>query len=547
MNREKKKELNLDMCRKNSESKLKNNVTGDVKITLDAAKKDTPRRKARKRKSKKTTDSTNELASTKHKDTSTSGDRKSTESKTKTTAAKQSNTHVLEVKQKIKPAKKVKVTPSKKEEIKLRPSEIRYSQSSISKQFSDGTDIGQLLDDIYFGRCFASAIPQIEISKLKGKWVSADNRRLWVFKQLEILGKIDFINVKVSRKIYSGKLTSENGGKNVEIRGENPGGKLFPLINNVKTEKIEDSLNEECIVSAIESSQKRKRRGRRRTKINKKEQQNTDSNQNELVNSSNYSATNTSGINLCQEAREIENKKLHHSQDLSDEFNDLTFYDSDEWTDDDIPYTYHSDDNHTCTEYIQDNPWGECEKLLTMIQVENAFDEYSDRQSTLAQCGSVCSDSSDLSAYFDEVTTNVTNNDFSSKVFEIPRKENIPFSKSLFEDPSAETEVGISFDDLVPGHWNEWPDIPATPGFSYGQESYSDLCGNLNCSRCSRMIFYREIDKGYYYEPPCQYITAGYRSRQHSVFKKHSENDSVLTKISRGIETFSGFLKDIFR
>ncbi|XP_060599674.1 uncharacterized protein LOC132753251 [Ruditapes philippinarum] len=386
MNKEKKKELNLDMCRKNSESKLKNNVTGDVKneklVTLDAAKKDRPRRKAKKRKSKKTTDSTNELASTKHKDTSTSGDRKSTESKNKTTAAKQSNTHVLEEKQKIKPAKKVKVTPSKKEEIKFRPSEIRYSQSSISKQFSDGTDIGQLLDDIYFGRCFASDIPQIEILNLKGKWVSADNRRLWVFKQLEILGKIDFINVKVSRKIYSRKLTSENGGNNVEIRGENPGGKLYLLINNVKTEKIEDGLNEKCIVSAIESSQKRKRSA----KINKKEQQNTDSNQNELVNSSNYSETNTSGMNVCQEAREIENEKLHHWQDLSDEFNDLTFYDSDEWTDDDFPYTCHSDDNHTFTEYIQDNPWGECEKLLKMIQVENAFDEYSDRQSTLAQC-----------------------------------------------------------------------------------------------------------------------------------------------------------------
>ena len=55
------------------------------------------------------------------------------------------------------------------------------------------------------------------------KWVTADNRRLWVFRQIERLGKCDMIPVRITNYIPRGKLTSYNGGESVVFRGS-PGG-----------------------------------------------------------------------------------------------------------------------------------------------------------------------------------------------------------------------------------------------------------------------------------------------------------------------------------
>lgn len=148
-------------------------------------------------------------------DSSFSGNQKGTQSGAFVKKSKKSNIAAS--------GKKVSISKN----INLRPSDIRFSQSSISSKFKDGTSIGQLLDDIYFGRCFASAVSQIEVSSIEGQWVSADNRRLWVFKQLEKVGRVDFISVKVVKKLYQGKLTSENNGLDVEIRNGRPKGEVY--------------------------------------------------------------------------------------------------------------------------------------------------------------------------------------------------------------------------------------------------------------------------------------------------------------------------------
>ena len=57
-----------------------------------------------------------------------------------------------------------------------------------------------------------------------GKWVTADNRRLWVFRQLERLGKCDKIPVRITYYISDDKFTSSNGGEYVSVRGP-PGGR----------------------------------------------------------------------------------------------------------------------------------------------------------------------------------------------------------------------------------------------------------------------------------------------------------------------------------
>ena len=53
----------------------------------------------------------------------------------------------------------------------------------------------------------------------RGKWFTADNRRLWVFRDLERLGKCTTIPVRIIINIPVGKFTTKNGGTSVRVRG----------------------------------------------------------------------------------------------------------------------------------------------------------------------------------------------------------------------------------------------------------------------------------------------------------------------------------------
>ena len=50
-----------------------------------------------------------------------------------------------------------------------------------------------------------------------GKWMTVENRRLWVFKELERLEKCDN-DVEVGFSISSAKLTTTHGGVNIDGR-----------------------------------------------------------------------------------------------------------------------------------------------------------------------------------------------------------------------------------------------------------------------------------------------------------------------------------------
>ncbi|WAR29660.1 hypothetical protein MAR_003228, partial [Mya arenaria] len=110
----------------------------------------------------------------------------------------------------------------------LKPSEIYYSQDSISNVFDRKSQhrnilIGDTLNDICEGRCSVLSIPQITVKSVRGKWITADNRRLWVVKHLERLGKIKTIHVHITEYIPSMKMTSKNGGVPIKVR-RSPGG-----------------------------------------------------------------------------------------------------------------------------------------------------------------------------------------------------------------------------------------------------------------------------------------------------------------------------------
>ncbi|KAH3858223.1 hypothetical protein DPMN_100843 [Dreissena polymorpha] len=61
-----------------------------------------------------------------------------------------------------------------------------------------------------------------------GKWVTVDVRRLWVFKELERLGKCDRGDIEVGYSIPSAKLTTRNGGVKIDVRGS-PGGTWYTI------------------------------------------------------------------------------------------------------------------------------------------------------------------------------------------------------------------------------------------------------------------------------------------------------------------------------
>ena len=106
--------------------------------------------------------------------------------------------------------------------MQLRPSEIYFSQAEINNHFDKRSthpykNLGETLDELVEGRCDIYDIPKISVVSRGGKWVTADNRRLWVFRHLERLGKCTTIPVIQTSYIDPRKLNSTNGGRAVRF------------------------------------------------------------------------------------------------------------------------------------------------------------------------------------------------------------------------------------------------------------------------------------------------------------------------------------------
>ena len=120
----------------------------------------------------------------------------------------------------------------------LKPSEIYFCQDSIDSTFDKGcrhsyTLVGQTLDDLCEGRTTVENIPKISVTKHDGKWFTCNNKRLWVFRHLERLGKCKSIPVNETYIPFK-KFSTCNGGASVIVR-RNPGGRwhLKPSQTNV--------------------------------------------------------------------------------------------------------------------------------------------------------------------------------------------------------------------------------------------------------------------------------------------------------------------------
>ena len=102
--------------------------------------------------------------------------------------------------------------------LELRPSEVFFSQATIKDHFRRGyRTIYETLEQCTNDPCTVDNIPKITVCKKDGKWFTLDNRRLWVFRQLEAKGLLSSISVFESDSIPECKYNTKNGGTSVEI------------------------------------------------------------------------------------------------------------------------------------------------------------------------------------------------------------------------------------------------------------------------------------------------------------------------------------------
>lgn len=102
--------------------------------------------------------------------------------------------------------------------LELRPSEVFFSQATIKDHFRFGVySIYETLEQCMNDPGKINVIPNITVCHKDGKWFTLDNRRLWVFRQLEMKGKLSRISVYVSDSVPECKYNTKNGGTSVEI------------------------------------------------------------------------------------------------------------------------------------------------------------------------------------------------------------------------------------------------------------------------------------------------------------------------------------------
>lgn len=110
----------------------------------------------------------------------------------------------------------------------LKPSEVYFCQDTVTQYFNRKSanpfkPIGETLDALCNGSLDISSIPNINVVAKDGKWFTENNRRLWMYKKLELIGKVKTIDVVEVPEINEDKWTTVNGGVSVQMIGI-PGG-----------------------------------------------------------------------------------------------------------------------------------------------------------------------------------------------------------------------------------------------------------------------------------------------------------------------------------
>ncbi|EDO46833.1 predicted protein [Nematostella vectensis] len=85
----------------------------------------------------------------------------------------------------------------------LKPSEIRFTTNIVGRMFDNGLPLTETLAQLVNGEILLEDIPKIEVVwyQEKWEWYTLNNRRLWVFKELEKTGKCKLIKTRRKERI----------------------------------------------------------------------------------------------------------------------------------------------------------------------------------------------------------------------------------------------------------------------------------------------------------------------------------------------------------
>lgn len=99
------------------------------------------------------------------------------------------------------------------------PAVVRFSQSSISRNFSSGGAIEDLAAGLRNGSVNPANIPPIRLVEREGNLFTLDNRRLWSFQQAETPVPFRMATPQeVANEAW--KFTTQNGGTSIRVRGQ---------------------------------------------------------------------------------------------------------------------------------------------------------------------------------------------------------------------------------------------------------------------------------------------------------------------------------------
>lgn len=88
--------------------------------------------------------------------------------------------------------------------MELRPSEIFFSQATVKDHFRRGfRTIYATLEQCMNDPDVINDIPKITVCRKDGKWFTLDNRRLWVFRQLEITSPTPSPSANITQRMVA--------------------------------------------------------------------------------------------------------------------------------------------------------------------------------------------------------------------------------------------------------------------------------------------------------------------------------------------------------
>ena len=104
--------------------------------------------------------------------------------------------------------------------IELSPSDIRFTQDSIKRTFSDGRHVNNTIHRILKGELSVLDLPRIRVVNLSGCYFAFDNRRLYVYRVLQFRNFLEtvLVNLAPSTQLQPDKWTTTNEGRSVSVR-----------------------------------------------------------------------------------------------------------------------------------------------------------------------------------------------------------------------------------------------------------------------------------------------------------------------------------------